>query len=58
MSPSILNNAPYEAVEILRAAKPGFSPRIALILGQVLVRWPMIWMTKPRSLMRIYPAFR
>ena len=36
MSSSILNNAPYEAVEILRAAKPGFSPRIALILGSGL----------------------
>ncbi|MGO3414789.1 MAG: xanthosine phosphorylase [Kluyvera intermedia] len=36
MSPSILNNTPYEAVEILRAAKPGFIPRIALILGSGL----------------------
>lgn len=36
MSPSILNNAPYEAVEVLRAAKPGFAPRIALILGSGL----------------------
>lgn len=36
MSTSILNNAPYEAVEILRAAKPGFTPRIALILGSGL----------------------
>ncbi|EJG2385599.1 xanthosine phosphorylase [Kluyvera ascorbata] len=36
MSPSILNNAPYEAVEVLRAAKPGFTPRIALILGSGL----------------------
>lgn len=36
MSPSILNNSPYEAVEILRAAKPGFIPRIALILGSGL----------------------
>ncbi|WP_333495103.1 xanthosine phosphorylase [Kluyvera sp. CHPC 1.251] len=36
MSPSILNNAPYEAVEVLRAVKPGFTPRIALILGSGL----------------------
>lgn len=36
MSSSILNNAPYEAVKILRAAKPGFTPRIALILGSGL----------------------
>ena len=36
MSPSLLNNAPYEAVEVLRAAKPGFTPRIALILGSGL----------------------
>lgn len=36
MSPSILNITPYEAVEILRAAKPGFIPRIALILGSGL----------------------
>lgn len=36
MSPSILNNTPYEAVDILRAAKPGFTPRIALILGSGL----------------------
>lgn len=36
MSPSILNNTPYEAVEILRAAKPGFIPHIALILGSGL----------------------
>lgn len=36
MSTSILNNAPYEAVEILRAAKPGFTPRIALILDSGL----------------------
>lgn len=36
MSPSILNNTPYEAVEILRAAKPWFIPRIALILGSGL----------------------
>lgn len=33
---SAISNAPYEAAEILRAAKPDFHPRIALILGSGL----------------------
>lgn len=36
MSHSIINDTPYEAVEILRKAKPGFTPRIAFILGSGL----------------------
>ena len=36
MSQPVLNNTPYEAAEILRAARPGFQPRIALILGSGL----------------------
>jgi xanthosine phosphorylase len=36
MSHSVINDTPYEAVEILRAAKPGFTPRIAFILGSGL----------------------
>lgn len=36
MSPSMFNDAPYEAAGILRAAKPGFTPRIAMILGSGL----------------------
>lgn len=36
MSISVINNTPYEAVEIIQAAKPGFKPRIAFILGSGL----------------------
>jgi Purine nucleoside phosphorylase len=36
MNHSIINDTPYEAVEILHAAKPGFKPRIAFILGSGL----------------------
>lgn len=36
MSLSVINNTPYEAVEILKAMKPGFQPRIAFILGSGL----------------------
>lgn len=36
MSPSMFNDAPYEAAGILRAAKPGFTPRITMILGSGL----------------------
>ncbi|MGK0601481.1 xanthosine phosphorylase [Yokenella regensburgei] len=36
MSQPVLNNTPYEAVEVLRAARPDFHPRIALILGSGL----------------------
>jgi len=32
----MFNDAPYDAAEILRAAKPGFAPRIAMILGSGL----------------------
>jgi xanthosine phosphorylase len=30
------NNTPFEAVEIIRARKPGFTPRVAMILGSGL----------------------
>ncbi|VGG59226.1 Xanthosine phosphorylase [Klebsiella quasipneumoniae] len=36
MSHFITNDTPYKAVEILNAAKPGFKPRIAFILGSGL----------------------
>ncbi|ELQ5997824.1 xanthosine phosphorylase [Cronobacter dublinensis] len=36
MSHLITNDNPYKAVEILNAAKPGFKPRIAFILGSGL----------------------
>ena len=36
MSRSIVNDAPYEAAALLRAAKPDFTPRIAMILGSGL----------------------
>lgn len=36
MSLSVINDTPYEAAEILKAAKPGFAPRIAMILGSGL----------------------
>lgn len=36
MSHSVINDTPFEAVEILKAAKPGFQPRIAFILGSGL----------------------
>ncbi|MBV8041921.1 xanthosine phosphorylase [Pluralibacter sp.] len=36
MSRSMFNDAPYDAAEILRAAKPDFAPRIAMILGSGL----------------------
>jgi len=36
MSLSVINNTPYEAVEILKKIKPGFQPRIAFILGSGL----------------------
>lgn len=36
MSRSMFNDAPYEAAEILRGAKPGFAPRMAMILGSGL----------------------
>ncbi len=32
----MLNNTPFEAADIIRARKPGFEPRIALILGSGL----------------------
>ena len=36
MSRSIVNDTPYEAAALLRAAKPDFTPRIAMILGSGL----------------------
>ncbi|MGK8934162.1 xanthosine phosphorylase [Pluralibacter gergoviae] len=36
MSHSLINDAPYQAAEILKAAKPDFAPRIAMILGSGL----------------------
>lgn len=36
MSHSVMNDTPFDAVEILKAAKPGFAPRIAFILGSGL----------------------
>lgn len=36
MSRSIVNDTPYEAAAMLRAAKPDFTPRIAMILGSGL----------------------
>ncbi|AIJ07424.1 MULTISPECIES: xanthosine phosphorylase [Edwardsiella] len=36
MSRDVFNDSPYQAAEILRAAKPNFSPRIAMILGSGL----------------------
>ena len=32
----MLNNTPFEAADIIRARKPGFEPRVALILGSGL----------------------
>lgn len=36
MSLSVINDTPFDAADILRAAKPGFQPRLALILGSGL----------------------
>lgn len=36
MSRSVFTDSPFEVAEILRAAKPGFTPRIAMILGSGL----------------------
>ncbi len=36
MSNTAQNNAPFEAADIIRAKKPGFTPRVALILGSGL----------------------
>ena len=30
------SNTPFEAVDVIRARKPGFTPRIAMILGSGL----------------------
>src|SRR3954469_7914139 len=32
----MLNNTPFEAADIIRARKPGFAPRVAMILGSGL----------------------
>lgn len=32
----MLNNSPFEAADIIRAKKPGFTPRVAMILGSGL----------------------
>ncbi|MES2900702.1 MAG: xanthosine phosphorylase [Pseudomonadota bacterium] len=32
----MLNNSPFEAADIIRARKPGFTPRVAMILGSGL----------------------
>jgi xanthosine phosphorylase len=34
--PSMLSNTPFEAADVIRARKPGFTPRVALILGSGL----------------------
>src|SRR5438128_12441233 len=34
--PSMLSNSPFEAGDVIRARKPGFTPRVALILGSGL----------------------
>lgn len=36
MSLSVINDTPFDAADILCAAKPGFQPRLALILGSGL----------------------
>jgi xanthosine phosphorylase len=36
MTPSQFSNTPYEAADVIRARKPGFTPRVALILGSGL----------------------